>query len=702
MSCYGQPSFLFFGSHSLLSSTGVHQGDPLGPLLFCITIHSILERLQNTLPFNSWYLDDGTICVPTPDLLETLLTFLHQEFAAVGVSLNFKKCVMWGPGLQTDSSLTPSIPPALQLHESFRHIATQPFIPTTSLRVLGVPVEHPDSSSFRGSFLARSVDTLEQTCDLLGQLGHPPWQLPILTKCLDACKLMFILRSTNTSGAGTILHRASQILQNALGDILGVHSLQEHIWLNAQLPLTLGGLGIKDPVIIAPMARLAGTLTFLSHSAFFGFHPTTPPDFLSTCTSLLQWTGPQFEPLSSWIARPPIPSSIAAIHKQQKWWTTLIQSRIRESVITSSTLRDRCRLALQKDPHAAAWLTTIPHKALPDLLTGPEFRIALKWWLGLPLCDPTHITTCPACHSTCDVFGDHWLCCSSSLITRRHNSLRNKLAHCLQSFGLSVQTEVVIGTRDRPADIALLHYDSRPLALDITISHPLRPSASRDSDAQQSFLTSKETRKNTKYSLLCNREGWLFQPLAFHPWGGFGPLTNKFLQTTIRRIAGDCYGRARSHLISSFWQTIGQGIAKGVAQQLQESLLACPTGATLPPTLYQLAPNNPHQTDATGNLLQPLPYSPSSAAQTPLLPPDQGKNRLPKIPSWCQHHAWDTGEPAPPHRQGRSGPGGRTKPNQPAPQSAKNYPLSLSQIIQGTNHLGAEKQRPLKVTEPYF
>ena len=117
LSCYGQPSFLFFGSHCQQSSTGVQQGDPLGPLLFCLTIHSILERMPDALPFNSWYLDDGTVCVPGPEYLEPLLSFLHQEFNAVGGSLNFRKCIAWGPCLTPDSSETPSLPISLRHHE---------------------------------------------------------------------------------------------------------------------------------------------------------------------------------------------------------------------------------------------------------------------------------------------------------------------------------------------------------------------------------------------------------------------------------------------------------------------------------------------------------------------------------------------------------------------------------------------------------
>ena len=36
---YSQPSFLFFGDHLLESAEGVQQGDPLGPLLFSLSIH---------------------------------------------------------------------------------------------------------------------------------------------------------------------------------------------------------------------------------------------------------------------------------------------------------------------------------------------------------------------------------------------------------------------------------------------------------------------------------------------------------------------------------------------------------------------------------------------------------------------------------------------------------------------------------------
>ena len=44
---YGQASLLFCGDHILESAEGVQQGDPLGPLLFCLTIQSLILKLQS-------------------------------------------------------------------------------------------------------------------------------------------------------------------------------------------------------------------------------------------------------------------------------------------------------------------------------------------------------------------------------------------------------------------------------------------------------------------------------------------------------------------------------------------------------------------------------------------------------------------------------------------------------------------------------
>jgi hypothetical protein len=44
---YRHPSLLFFGEFTIPSAEGVQQGDPLGPLLFCLSIHEIITNLKS-------------------------------------------------------------------------------------------------------------------------------------------------------------------------------------------------------------------------------------------------------------------------------------------------------------------------------------------------------------------------------------------------------------------------------------------------------------------------------------------------------------------------------------------------------------------------------------------------------------------------------------------------------------------------------
>ena len=49
-SAYGSTSLLKFDKEIIYSAEGVQQGDPFGPLLFCLTIHLILEQqLENCI-----------------------------------------------------------------------------------------------------------------------------------------------------------------------------------------------------------------------------------------------------------------------------------------------------------------------------------------------------------------------------------------------------------------------------------------------------------------------------------------------------------------------------------------------------------------------------------------------------------------------------------------------------------------------------
>ena len=67
-SCYSPPSSLFLHGTTLHSAEGVQQGDPLGPLLSCLTIHPLITPLKSE--FRVFYLDDGRIGGPKKEVLQ--------------------------------------------------------------------------------------------------------------------------------------------------------------------------------------------------------------------------------------------------------------------------------------------------------------------------------------------------------------------------------------------------------------------------------------------------------------------------------------------------------------------------------------------------------------------------------------------------------------------------------------------------------
>ena len=87
-SAYSSPSSLFFGESVLQSSEGVQQGDPLGPLLFCLTIHDMLMQLRGE--FGVFYLDDGTLGGSLEEVLRDV-RMVERVAGDMGLQLNHRK-----------------------------------------------------------------------------------------------------------------------------------------------------------------------------------------------------------------------------------------------------------------------------------------------------------------------------------------------------------------------------------------------------------------------------------------------------------------------------------------------------------------------------------------------------------------------------------------------------------------------------------
>src|SRR6218665_224071 len=86
---YAEESTLKFGGYTIQSRVGPHQGDPLGPLLFCLPLQQILLQMGSSLAFG--YLDDLTLG-GRAETVAAEVEFIEKTCSTMGLTLNRSKC----------------------------------------------------------------------------------------------------------------------------------------------------------------------------------------------------------------------------------------------------------------------------------------------------------------------------------------------------------------------------------------------------------------------------------------------------------------------------------------------------------------------------------------------------------------------------------------------------------------------------------
>ena len=190
--CYGATSFLKFGDFVLESATGVHQGDPLAGLLFCLVLMSVVDAIEeevSTLTLNAWYLDDGHIIGTKAELAE-VVDIIVREGEPRGFTLSraatvqppsSPKSVVWSPidglGEEDQDPLGRGIP-KVKAGEG--------------IVVLGAPVGY---HAFVKEKLESRVEKVRGVIELLPLLQDPHSEFVLLRSCLSLPKIMFMLRA---------------------------------------------------------------------------------------------------------------------------------------------------------------------------------------------------------------------------------------------------------------------------------------------------------------------------------------------------------------------------------------------------------------------------------------------------------------------------------------------------------------------------
>jgi hypothetical protein len=275
------------------------------------------------------------------------------------------------------------------------------------------------------------------------------------------------------------------------------------------------------------------------------------------------------DPLAGWTDGSISLASATEIHAAQKWWAVNeAQSRRHDA---KGSVRDRARLACQKGTVATGWLRALPNKALRTEIPDTEFRLLLRWWLGLPIL-PVGATLpgCPMCKDALDPYGDHFVCCELNGGAQRHNAFRDAFFAVCARYRVAVEKEVECLANKRPADILLLQWSrGQHVAVDFVCTHPAgvaqHPLVAENA---AKHCNRAEARKVQADGPVCEAKGWGFSPFAINTWGGMGSSAKAVLFEVTKRMMADLQGWPRTKALEDIRQSLSVTLMREIARQL--------------------------------------------------------------------------------------------------------------------------------------
>ena len=180
------------------------------------------------------------------------LDALQSATQAIGLTLNLAKCQLWGPGTTCIVGAGIPFPRGTPLDSPIRAVPVVDFHAGLGIAVLGCPVDSGrplprgtrPHSEHTWAKAANEASNLLRRLRLLpeGQLQHT-----LLRHSLDACKVNHLLRATPFPSGQAAAIAFSDHIRRILEDIIGC-PLTELAWRQATLPVSKGGLGIRDPL----------------------------------------------------------------------------------------------------------------------------------------------------------------------------------------------------------------------------------------------------------------------------------------------------------------------------------------------------------------------------------------------------------------------------------------------------------------------
>ena len=386
----------------------------------------------------------------------------------------------------------------------------------------------------------------------------------LLRSCLSLPKLMFTLRTTYSLNHFDSWSLFDTNIRESMNRILGT-PLNDVQWKQAQLPVSLGGLGLRSAVDHAPAAYSCSVIAsqdlkevILNKSA-----EECPLDLSDDLLHhLSQLTGEEMS-LISLRSQPQKTVSLKIdLQNHQQ-----LSNEIKEQGVS----RDIARLGSLGLRHAGDWLNVVPSPSLGLQMRPTEFIISVKYRLG---CDVfLSEGKCTACPNQSDVKGDHAISCGyEGERIARHDHLRNALyASCVQAcLGPSREDRALIpGSNNKPADLLIPNWTGgKDTAIDLTVVNPLQATLVERAAEDPGFaLSHRYNDKMNKHGDACAGVGIVFIPMPVETMGGWHDASVNQIRKIGSSLARQT-GQEDSMTISHLFQRLSILLVKGNAALL--------------------------------------------------------------------------------------------------------------------------------------
>ena len=244
-----------------------------------------------------------------------------------------------------------------------------PFVSGSGIEVLGCPVDFLGSSVQFDATWNATLDKLSLGISHLDDLQDPQVSHALLRSCLDAGKVMHLLRSSDVTRPSLRTHiaRADSMILSAFEECVG-GGISHTSLMQASLPFRAGGCGIRVPSHFQVPARISFLAGLPTRAK-----PLKPPaswlsldsrgqEMHTLLTSASTTLGENAPPVADWKRRPgTIPASNPQFFRQSWWSDRYTESAVRLlSATANGNDRDTVRLACQLKGQGSGWMKR-PH-----------------------------------------------------------------------------------------------------------------------------------------------------------------------------------------------------------------------------------------------------------------------------------------------------------------------------------------------------